>query len=413
LADGKLTALAVRKLTKPGFYPDGAGLYLLIDGKSRSWVFRYRRHGKEHRMGLGPERDVPLIKAREAALKARLQLREHIDPIADKRALAAAAVRRAAVEAAPVNTFDSVADLYIEAHRAGWKNAKHGAQWKATLDAYASPFFGNKSVATITVDDVLDALTPIWDSKSETASRLRSRIENILDYARTRGWRQGENPARWKANMDHLLPARSSVASVKHHSALPWADLPAAIARLEASTATSALCLRFIILTAARSGEARGARWSEIDRRKGVWTVPAEKMKAKAEHRVPLTGAAMDILKMVLPLKAHDDGLVFPGGRASRPLSEVAVSKALATVADNFTVHGMRSSFRDWCAEQTSYPRETAEAALAHTNRDRVEAAYRRSTLFEQRSKLMQDWAIFCTSRSAKADQTNSALESA
>jgi integrase len=393
MADSKKTAKHFESLTAPGRYPDAGGLYLVIVGKSRTWMFRYKRAGKGHWMGLGPDSLVSLATARDAAIDARRLLRQGIDPIEARRAAKA----QAAAEAAPAKTFESAADDYIAAHKAGWKNEKHGKQWRATLEAYAFPLFGQKPVAGITVDDVLDCLTPIWEAKPETASRMRGRIENTLDYAKTRGWRSGENPARWKGHLDHLLPARAKIARVVHHAALPWAELPAVMGKLADAGGTSALCLRFTILTAARSGEARGARWNEIDMAGKVWTVPPGRMKAAQEHRVPLSDAALAILKVMAPLKSAADGLVFPGGKKKAPLSDVAVSKALAAVADGFTVHGMRSTFRDWAAESTNYPREVAEAALAHTNRDKVEAAYRRSDLFEQRARLMREWAKYCT----------------
>jgi integrase len=399
MADGQKTAKEWKAVAKPGFHGDGGGLYLSIVGKSRTWMFRYKRHGKGHWMGLGPASLISLAAARDAAIDARRQLRQGIDPIEQRRAAKA----QAAAEAAPVKTFESVADEYIAAHKAGWKNEKHGKQWRATLEAYAFPLFGQNPVDGITVDDVLEALRPIWEAKPETASRLRGRIENVLDYAKTRGWRAGENPARWKGHLDHLLPARAKIARVVHHAALPWAELPAVMCKLADAGGTSALCLGFTILTAARSGEARGARWNEIDLAAKVWAIPPERMKAGQEHRVPLSDAALAILKAVAPLKSAPDGLVFPGGRKGKPLSDVAVSKALAAVAEGATVHGMRSSFRDWAAENTSYPREVAEAALAHTNRDKVEAAYRRSDLFDQRARLMMQWAAYCTCPAGKS----------
>jgi integrase len=395
MAEAKKTARYFESLTAPGRYRDNGGLYLVVVGGSRTWMFRYKRHGKGHWMGLGPDSLVGLAAARDAAIDARRLLRDGTDPIEHKRAAAAAR----AAEAEPAKTFDDVAALLIASKKAGWKNEKHAGQWKATLDTYAAPVFGKQPVDRITVDEVLECLTPIWEGKPETASRLRGRIENVLDYAKTRGWRKGENPARWKGHLDHLLPSRASIARVEHHAALPWADLPEVMGKLAEAGGTSALCLRFTVLTAARSGEARAVRWNEIDLKAKVWTVPAEKMKAKLEHRVPLSDAALNVLKIVLPLKNADDGLVFQGGRKGKPLSDVAVSKALAAVADNVTVHGMRSTFRDWCAESTSYPREVAEAALAHSNRDKVEAAYRRSDLFDQRARLMTQWGEFCTRR--------------
>jgi integrase len=394
----KKTAKEFSAITQPGRHHDGGGVYLCITGDSRTWQFRYKRGGKGHWMGLGPDDLVSLAQARDAAIDARRMLRDGIDPIAARRAAKAAA----AASDAPVRTFNEVAALYIAAHEAGWKNEKHAGQWKSTLDTYAAPHFGGRPVDKVKVDDVLAALNPIWTEKPETASRLRGRIENVLDYAKTRGWRTGENPARWKGHLDHLLAARAAIARVEHHAALPWAELPAVMAKLAKAGSTSALCLRFLILTAARSGEARGARWSEIDLAAKIWTVPAGRMKAKIEHRVPISDAALELLKVMQPLKGADDELVFPGGRRGQPLSDVAVSKALAAVADGFTVHGMRSTFRDWAAESTNFPREVAEAALAHTNRDKVEAAYRRSDLFEQRARLMREWAAFCSAPAAK-----------
>ena len=406
MADRQKTAKEWKSIAEPGFHGDGGGLYLSIVGKSRTWMFRYKRAGKGHWMGLGPDSLVSLADARDAAIDGRRLLRQGVDPIEARRAAKAAT-------SASTKSFEAAADEYISAHKAGWKNEKHGKQWRATLEAYAFPLFGNKPVDSITVDHVLEALTPIWATKPETASRVRGRIENALDYAKSRGWRAGDNPARWKGHIDHLLPARAKMARVVHHAALSWADLPAVMGKLADAGGTGALCLRFTVLTAARSGEARGARWSEIDLARKIWTVPPNRMKAAAEHRVPLSDAAVAILKAVAPLQTADDGLVFHGGRKDKPLSDVAVSKALAAVSDGVTVHGMRSSFRDWAAERTSYPREVAEAALAHANRDKVEAAYRRSDLFEQRARLMRDWATFCTRPPTRAAKVTSIRERA
>jgi len=391
VSDGKLTALGVKRLTKPGHHGDGGGLYFRIADGRRSWMFRYKTNGVQHWLGLGPDGDFSLAEAREAARECRRQLKAGIDPLEARKAAKAAALELIG------QTFEAVADKYIEAHKAGWRNEKHGDQWKATLKAYAYPVIGKKPVAAVTVADVLEILEPIWREKSETASRLRGRVENVLDYAKTRGWRAGENPARWKGHLDHLLPARAKIAKVQHHAALPWADLPAVMGKLAAATATSSLCLRFTVLTAARSGEARGARWNEIDMAGKIWTIPGARMKAGQPHRVPLSDAALAVLTATEPLRKAPDGLVFPGGKTNHPLSDVAVSKALAGVAAGVTVHGMRSTFRDWAAESTAYPREVAEGALAHTNRDKVEAAYRRSDLFDQRARMMAQWAAFCT----------------
>jgi integrase len=294
--------------------------------------------------------------------------------------------------------FETVTDTYIAAKKAGWKNEKHGKQWKATLTAYAFPVFKGTPVGAITVEDVLHCLTPIWEAKPETASRVRGRIENVLDYAKTRGWRTGENPARWKGHLDHLLPARADIARVKHHASLEWSAMPAAMAALTASNTRSAQCLRFIILTAARSGEARAARWNEIDLAKKTWKIPPEKMKAGVEHHVPLSEAAIAVLHAVEPFKKAADGLVFPGGKAGSPLSDVAVSQALASVVAGYTVHGCRGTFRTWAGESTAYPAAVCEAALAHKNENRVEAAYLHTAFFPQRVPLMAEWADYCMS---------------
>ncbi len=392
LVENRLTALKVSRARANGFYLDGRGLYLRIEDGRRLWVFRFMSPSarKLRWFTIGPERDITLADAREAARELRLKVRAGVDPVDERQAA------KAAAKAANDYTFAHVAGLYIEAHRAGWRNAKHAGQWEATLAAYAYPVIGNKPVAAITVDDVLAVLRPIWTTKPETASRLRGRVESVIDFARAQGWRTGDNPAARKGNIDHLLPARSKVASITHHPAIPYSDLPGVMSRLLASEAVSAHCLRFLILTAARSGEARGARWDEIDMPSRLWVVPAARMKAGREHRVPLSDAALAILQAMQAHKRGDDSLVFPGGKIARPLSDVALSKALAAVAGpGFTVHGLRSSFRDWCAERTAFASEIAEAALAHANRDKVEAAYQRSDLIERRARLMQDWADF------------------
>ncbi|HUN01067.1 MAG TPA: integrase arm-type DNA-binding domain-containing protein [Halothiobacillus sp.] len=389
-------------LKTPGYHGDGGGLYLRIAEGRRGWFFRYKIGGRQRWMGLGPAGDVSLAEAREAATQARKQLKAGIDP------LEAREDAKQAREAAAGQTFEIVAESFIKANKPGWRNEKHAAQWEATLKAYAYPVIGKKPVAGVTVADVLKIIEPIWTEKPETASRVRGRIENILDYATARKLRSGENPARWKGHLDHILPARSKVAKVVHHAALAWADLPATMTKLADSTATSAACLRFLVLTAARSGEARGARWGEIDMTGKVWTVPGDRMKAGRDHRVPLSAAALAVLQAIKPEAVDLEALVFEGGRAKRPLSDVAVSKALATVADGVTVHGMRSAFRDWCAERTSFPREISEAALAHSNNDKVEAAYLRGDHFEKRRRLMEQWGTFCTGTARTAGNVSS-----
>lgn len=400
MADGKLTALQVKKMTKPGHHGDGGGLYLRVGDGRKSWMFRYKVAGKTTWLGLGPESDYTLAEAREAARQCRRQLREGIDPLEARRAA------KATTQEAEGLTFQVMAEKYIKAHEAEWRNAKHAAQWAATLTAYAYPIMGNKPVHSIDVADVLEALEPIWTEKPETASRVRGRIEAVLDYAAARKLRSSENPARWRGHLDHLLPARAKVARVEHHAAIPYADLPALMVKLSASRGMAAMCLRFDILTAARSGEARGATWGEIDVESATWTIPGNRMKAGREHRVPLSAPALAILREVAQLGTDPAQLVFPGAVKGKPLSDVALNKALATAGGGaFTVHGMRSTFRDWCAERTTYPREVAEAALAHTNKDKVEAAYLRGDHFEQRRRLMDDWAAYATTPAAPAGQ--------
>jgi integrase len=394
LIENRLTALAVRRTVANGFYIDGRGLYLRIEDGRRLWVFRFTMPGAGNAKWfvMGPARDISLAEAREMARELRLKVRAGIDPGQERKA--AKAARKAEVD----RTFRYTAEQFIAAHAAGWRSAKHRAQWGATLEAYAYPSIGEDPVAGITAPDVLDILQPIWTEKPETASRVRGRIENVLDYAKAQGWRTGENPAAWKGNLDHLLPARAKMQRVTHHPAVPYAELPRVMATLLGSDAVSDRCLAFVILTAARSGEARGATWGEVDLAARTWTIPGERMKAGRAHRVPLSEAAMHVLMAVQPLQRGPDSLVFPGAKAGRPLSDITLAAALrAAAGEGFTVHGARSAFRDWIAEQTSYAREIAEAALAHTNRDKVESAYQRSDLIERRARLMQDWCDFLT----------------
>ena len=393
---GKLSTLAIARLSRPGNHADGGNLYLRIQPEgSKSWVFRFKRRnpvtGKDKTtwVGLGSLELVSLAEARARALEYRKLLRNGGDPLAAERA------RRAGH--AGGRPFADVMAAYLEAHRAGWRSEKHAREWQTTLEQHAARLLPI-SVTAIDTGAVLAVVRPIWNEKTETASRLRGRIENVLDYATARGWRVGENPARWRGHLDKLLPPRSKVAAVTHHAAVPWQDIGRVMARLAESQGTGARCLQFLILTAARSGEARGARWNEIDLDAALWTVPAERMKAGRDHRVPLSEPALAILREMMPLKRRPDGLVFPGGKPGSPLSDVSLSKALAVAGGgDATVHGMRSTFRDWCAEATAYPREVAESALAHANRDRVEAAYARSDHLERRRALMTAWGEHCT----------------
>jgi integrase len=405
MAVGKLTALKVKALTKPGRYGDGGGLWLQVrDAEHRSWLFRYTGSGgKQRQMGLGPFPDVSLADAREAANRCRAAVRQNQDPIEDRRKSKAAA--RAAMQGI---TFRQVADRYIAAHEAGWRNEKHRYQWRQTLDL-ACERIGQISVAAIATGDVMRVLEPIWRGKTETALRLRGRIESTLDYATARGWRTGENPARWRGHLAKLLPPPSRIAKVEHLAAIPWPQIGAFMAELRDRDGVVARALEFTVLTAARSGEVLGSTWQEIDIQAAVWVVPGDRMKRGREHRVPLSDPVLDVLRGMMPLR--DDqagGWIFPGVPKDRPLSAMAMIMLLRRMKhDKLTVHGMRSAFRDWCAEATNYPREVAEQALAHTLRDKTEAAYQRRDMIEKRRRLMEDWARFC------ANQKNPGLSTA
>ncbi len=376
------------------------------------------RQGKAREMGLGRadaagEDGLSLAKARDKAAALHRLVADGIDPLAQRDAdLAAEAARKAAEQAAAANrkTFKEAAEAFIGSHEAGWRNAKHRQQWQNTLDTYADPVIGTLPVASVATEHVLDILTPLWTTKPETASRLRQRIERVLDYGRVRGWRDGENPARWRGHLDHLLPARSKVAKVEHHAALPWRDLPGFMARLRAQDGVSPRALELCILTATRTSETLNATWSEFDLEAGVWTIPGGRMKAGREHRVPLSEPAVTLLRGLLPLRNPDRGdWVFPGQRLGRPLSNMAMEMVLRRMEQgDVTVHGTaRSSFRDWVAERTNFPREVAEAALAHVVANKTEAAYARSDLFEKRRKLMAEWARFCTRIPLKGERDN------
>jgi integrase len=396
----RLTARVVEQARKPGYYGDGDGLVLRVaDGGTKGWLYRYKSDGKVREMGLGPVRDVTLAEAREAAREARRLRRAGADPIDAKRERKAAA----RLDAARAITFSQCAAAYIENHRASWTNPKHAAQWDATLRTYAYPVFGNLPVAAVDTGLVVKVLDPIWSTKPETASRLRGRIEAVLDFATVRGHRTGENPARWKGHLKEALPTSSKVRRVKHHAALPYNEIGAFVAELRGRVGGAAAALEFAILTAARTNEVIGAQWSEIDMKTGVWTVPPERMKARVEHRVPLSDQALQVLEREVKRKVND--VVFSGQKAGRPLSNMAFLMILRRMERaDLTVHGFRSTFRDWAAERTTVAPEVAEAALAHTIANKVEAAYRRSDLFEKRRVLMQRWGQFCEASSGAVE---------
>ncbi|MGC2854151.1 tyrosine-type recombinase/integrase [Novispirillum sp. DQ9] len=409
MAGTKLTAKAVAALREPGRYADGNGLYLQV-GKTggKAWLLRYMLNGKAREMGLGALADVSLSEAREKASEARKLLSAGRDPLEARKEERQAA----ALEAAKAISFKGAAEAYITAHRAGWRNAKHAAQWSATLETYAFPVIGELPVADVDTGLVLRVLEPIWTEKPETASRVRGRIEAVLDWARVRGYRDGPNPALWRGHLAHLLPRRAKVRKVEHHAALPYAEIAAFMVALRQRDATAARGLEFAILTAARTGEVLGATWAEIDLEAAVWTVPADRMKAGREHRVPLSPRAAAILQ-AMAQEHGQEGYLFPSKRKGKPLSNMAFLMLLRRMGRaDLTAHGFRSTFRDWTAERTAFPGEVAEAALAHVVGDKVEAAYRRGDLFEKRRKLMEAWADHCDRPSA-ADKNVVSLRSA
>jgi integrase len=382
----RLTARGVQTAKAPGMYLDGQGLHLRI-GKAgnKSWVYRFTTTGRVRDMGLGPYPDISLAEAREKTMVQRKLRLDGLDPISVRQAARVKAM-----------TFEACAEAYIASHRAGWRNPKHAAQWSATLKTYVYPLFGDLLVQAVDVGLVLKAVEPIWTTKPETAGRVRGRIEAILDWATARGYRQGENPARWRGHLENLLPARSKVRRVEHHAALPYPEIGGFIGELRRQAGIAARALEFVILTAARTGEVIGARWSEMNLKDGLWTIPAERMKAGKEHRVPLSEAALAIIEDMGEASSGD--CVFPGANADRPLSNMAMLKLLKRMKrGDLTIHGFRSTFRDWAAEQTAFPSEVAEMALAHVVGDKVEAAYRRGDMFEKRRRLAAAWAAYCS----------------
>lgn len=371
----------------PGTYNDGGGLLLVVKKTGRrSWIYRYQIDGKRRDMGLGPYPAITLKRARELAGEARALKAEKKDPLDAKKRV----VRL---------TFKQAAEATIESKRPGWRSEKHADQWASTLAAHVYPKLGNRNVAGITTEDVLAVLRPIWTTTPETASRVRQRIEAVLSYARVAGARDGENPAAWRGRLDHALPKPTKVRAVRHFAAMDWRQIPEFWSLLCEQQGVAALALRFVILTAARSGEVRGMSWAEVEG--DVWSVPGERMKAGRPHRVPLAGPALAVLALAKPL---DRNLVFPGQRRHNPLSDMSLTAVLRRMAEAgqidapYTVHGFRSSFRDWAAEATSHPREIAEHCLAHRVGSDVERAYARSDLLERRRKLLEDWANFVAS---------------
>jgi integrase len=405
-----LTVKRVERVREPGRYGDGNGLYLQVTKNGvRSWLLRYERDGRERFMGLGPAHTFGLDEARERAKQARQQLLDGVDPIDARKAAKAAS--KAAKE--KMLTFAEAAQAYFDLHAVKWRNPKHAAQFIGSLKKYAAPIIGALSVAEIDTPHVLKVLEqPVkaergypagtfWTSRSETASRVRGRIESVLDWSAVRGYRKGENPARWAGNLKHALPARGDVAQVEHHPALPYGDVPALMAELREREGVAAQALQFLILTAGRTGEVIGATWPEFDLDKGVWVIPSGRMKAKAEHRVPLSDAALELLGGLYRERGNPH--LFIGSQPGSGLSNMAMAAVLERMKRNdITVHGFRSTFRDWAAETTAFPNHVLEMALAHKIENKAEAAYRRGDLFDKRKKLMAAWADYCCSPPAK-----------
>lgn len=394
----RLTVITVKNKHKPGRYGDGGGLYLLVKQQSKSWVFRWRDKvtGKLRDKGLGPAWDVGLEEARQRAATCRRQLRDGVDPIEHKRQT----IQTARLERARRLTFGECCDKYIAAHRVGWRNVKHAEQWGSTLRTYAAEL-QPLPVAEIDTALVIKALERIWVTKTETASRVRQRIESVLDWATAREFRTGDNPARWRGHLQNLLPTPTKLKRANPRAALPYAELGAFMSELHQQSGLGARALELQILTACRPGEIAGARWDEVDLDAAAWTIPGERMKAGRAHRVALSSAAVKRLR-ALP---RDSDYVFPGVRG-QPLTTAAILKALRAIRPGFDAHGFRSTFRDWAADCTAYRGDIAEAALAHVLRNKTEAAYKRTDLFAQRARLMEDWAKFCATPAPEGNVT-------
>ncbi len=377
---GKLTAAQVRNLKTPGRYMDGDGLALVITAPQKGyWVLRATVNGRRRDIGLGSLDLVRLAEAREAAIDMRRDIQRGIDPVAERK--------RQKIE---IPSFKAAAKKFHAEQTASWKNGKHQDQWLNTLESYAFPKLGDRLVNDIEGPLIREVLLGIWLSKPETARRVKQRIGVVLDWAYANGMRSTEAPMR---SLNRALPRQPKKDG--HFAAMPYEDVPAFIQHLRKRNSVTRLALEFLILTAARSGEVRGAKWSEIDLESKLWTVPADRMKVGKKHTVPLTAAALDVLEQARPFYAECSDLVFPGRNVLRPLSDMTLLKVMRCAELPFTVHGFRSSFRDWAAERSSFPGEVAEAALAHTVANRVEAAYRRTDYLDKRKLLMKDWADF------------------
>lgn len=404
----ELSALEVGRLTATGLHAVGGvpGLYLQINGAAKSWILRVTVGSKRRDMGLGGYPAVTLAQAREKARTARDSIDAGTDPIF-ARQQAKSALRAAQASAI---SFEEAARRFIDAKADEWKNGKHRAQWENTLATYAFPIMGKLHVQDVKQSHVLSVLEPIWKEKTETASRLRGRIESVLDWATARHYRQGENPARWRGHLDHILAKPAKIAKVEHHAALPIDDLPAFMADLRKREGSAARALELLILTAARSGEVRGASWGEFDLDAATWTIPADRMKAGKEHRIPLSDPAVELLKALPRIEGTE--LIFPGSKG-KPLSDMTLTALMRRMKVDAVPHGFRSTFRDWVSERTSHPHELAEMALAHAIGNKVEAAYRRGDMIEKRRQMMSAWAKFCEKHQAGRSETIVALRRA
>ena len=396
----ELSALEVKNLTKPGLHAVGcvAGLLLQISSSgASSWILRAMIGSKRRDIGLGGYPDVTLAQARDKARELRADIRAGIDPVEERREARARLITSQATKL----TFDDAVKMFLPIKQAELTNKKSAAQWSSTLTTYASPVIGKQPVADIELNHIIQILEPIWQEKTETAKRLRGRIEAVLAWATVAGYRTGDNPARWKGHLDVVLPKPGKITKVKHHKALPWQEIGLFLKDLRSQKGIGARALEFLILTATRSGEVRGAIWSEIDLIEKIWTIPADRMKAGKEHRVPLSVDAVKLLESLPRMK--DDNHIFPAPRGGI-LSDMSLSAILRRMEVNAVPHGFRSTFRDWCAEHTNYPTAVAEMALAHTIGNKVEAAYRRGDLFTKRTRLMNEWSTFCFSTQKTAE---------
>jgi integrase len=387
----RLSDVAVRAKKRRGYSADGGNLYLRVaPGGSKGWIFRFSMAGRTRDVGLGPYPTVSLVGAREEAERCRRLVASGIDPIQARKEQR----ETARIKAAKATTFEQCARSFIASHELGWRSDKTGAVWRSSLNAYVFPVMGALPVQAIDTALVLKVLEPVWGEKPATANRLRASIEAVLDWAKARGYRSGENPATWRGHLDHLLPSRSKVRGVQHHPALPYSHVPSFMQQLRARGGIAPRALEFTILTASRIGEALGARWDEMDIQSGLWIIPPQRMKSGKEHRVPMSSRVVAIVQKMAEIRLSE--FVFPGMKQGRPVSTRGPRTLVRDLHAGITRHGFRSSFRDWAAETTNFPNHVVEMALAHAVGDAVEAAYRRGDLLEKRRKLMEAWAAYC-----------------